>query len=653
MGKKERREKQEKHGAGKPVTGRISVSPAGFGFLTPGGGGPDYFVPPKKLGGAIHGDTVSARFLNEDRTRFPMTGKSPAVEVTEVLSRGRTKIVAELLAGGVARPLCKKLTAEIEVDRDSVSETGAKKGDWVELILSGPKKKSGVIKGGITSVIGRAGMVEADINAVMKEYELPPPYSAEENAEAETVEPQPVKREDLTGLYCVTIDPFDAKDYDDSVSVSPGKKPGELVLGVHISDVAAWISPGSKWDRAARERSFTSYLPGKTLPMLPAALTRKISLTPDKDSFAHSVLITVDAKTGRILRSERCHSVIRVRRRLNFDETRDFMTSGKRPGSWDAELAERIEELSALHKLMRKHRKAEEKFLELSVPDVRVICDSATFEIKGLRRETQGEAEELVEDFMLAGNTEVAKEMLSTHTPGIYRIHPEPLPEKTEDFADFVFKTFGMSPGNLCDRDACNDFLSGLPDDNRKNVITNAFLRALARASYSESSGLHFGLGKMCYCHFTSPIRRYPDLFVHQQLLARDTNGKLRSEKVAAKYAAACTELETRNDEAYYAVNDRLKLQWLSRGLESDPGEVFEAMIARITTAGLQVDIPNVGIYGFVPMDSLGRMYKYKREDRRVKSKTSHSTFKSGDFIYLRLDRIDFTRGTAYFSPAM
>ena len=450
----------------------------------------------------------------------------------------------------------------------------------------------------------------------------------------------------------MTVDPFDAKDYDDAISISPGPQKGQISLGVHIAEVAAWIHPGSKWDRAARERSFTAYLPGKTMPMLPRTLTGLISLTPDRKSPAHSVFFTVDSASGRILSSRRCHSWINITKRLNFDELQSFIDGGS-PEGWDKSLCEKMDSLVKLTRVMRALRRKEEHFLDIATPEIRVICDDATKTISGISRKFQRESDQLVEDCMLAANTEVAKELIEKNIPGVFRVHEEPDPLRIEEFSAFIEGTFGLSTGDLSSgRIACNHFLNSLPADHRKPVIMAAFLRALPRAHYIAEPALHYGLGKERYSHFTSPIRRYPDLLVHQQLWQADTNGKLHSKITLAKHAETCSKKEENNDDAFYAANDRLKLQYLRQITDEENPQVHEGIITKVSSGGLLVDITDLGIFGFVPVEMLsaGR-FLYSKQKGRIHAERGHQQYKCGDFIYLRLDHIDMARGSAIFRP--
>ncbi|MFZ2656259.1 MAG: ribonuclease R family protein [Victivallales bacterium] len=626
------------------VVGKLSVSAGGLGFVTPGDGTQDIFIPPRFLSDAIDGDIVKISLLREQRPNM----KGPAGRVAEIVERSRKTVVGELIAGKMVRPLSKKLQGDISITGNIKN---ARKGDWVEIELQPHDEKHTTRehRGTLKSTIGQAGTVEFDIAAVIKEYGLCPPYSAEDWDKAGQIMPIGVDREDLKDLVTMTIDPPDAKDFDDAISIRPGKNKNEMELGVHIADVAAWILHGSEWDAKAKKRSFTSYIPGHTLPMLPKDITQTMSLTPGKTSFCHSVLFTVDKNTGKILHSRRLHSRVVIAKRNTFDEVQDFI-DGK-PCSWEPRIVEHMKMLVELTRKMRHYRKETEHFLELATTEIRVLCDDVTKKIKGLRREIQTESDMLVEECMLAANVEVAKELVARNIPGIYRIHPEPSEEKLQEFSCFVAETFNMKTGDMGSRISCNHFLSKLPEDHRKQVIIDAFLRSLPRAFYHEKNQLHYGLGKGTYCHFTSPIRRYPDLLVHQQLWAVDYAGNLRSKDEVSMTALECSAKEQNNDEAYYAANDRLKLHYLKEKLKDTDIDCFEGVIRKISPAGLNIFIPDLGILSFIPSEYLGFTFK-KRKSKFVASET-HSKYKCGDFIYVMPEHIDLIKGSALFRPVV
>lgn len=628
--------------------GIFCAAAGGFGFVERPGGD-NIFIPAAKVGHAVTGDRVSVRITDPAGRK----NLGPAGEIAAVLARGRKYVTGELMPGRTIRPLDEHFNGKIHV---TGSVRGIRVGDWVRvrLLNSGPKFTES-LRGEIVERIGETGSIAADLQAVAAEFGLPDPYSEADNQAAMKLKPREIAREDLQKLFTITVDPEDAKDFDDAVSLSEGSRPGTVELGVHIADVAAWVAAGKKFDRKAAERGFSSYLPGRFLPMLPPALTSRISLRAGVVSPAHSVLFTIRENTGRILSVRRVHSLIEVDLRLNYDELQEFIEHPRRlPDGWTAAQRDRIARLVRLVRRMHARRLEQEHPLSIDTCEVRVLCDSASMTLTGLKKNCSREAEQLVEECMLAANSAVANELIERRAPGIYRIHAPPQEAKLDDFSRSLQADFRLASGDLSDRSVCERFLQNLPDDPRKPVILSNFLRSLPRAVYAAEPAFHYGLGKYRYAHFTSPIRRYTDLLVHRQLWALDTNGKLMSKDFLAEQAQRCSGLEERNDNAYFAACDRLKLHYLHQ--QDDPDReypaVYEAVIARLMPAGVLCNIDELGMFGFIPAERLLRSgVQFNHKSRRFRAGRGHVMYKCGDIVYVVLDSLDFVRGRAVFRP--
>lgn len=635
------------------VTGKITITPQGFGFVTLINAkheDKDIFIPAKHVNSAFDRDTVKVRIIEGDKYT---SEKGPVGIVCEVIERYRPGIVGELISsrsGLALRPLNRRIPDNIRVVG---SIKGAAKGDWVKANLSykndiSSKHSTTVCE--ITEVIGKSGDMNFDMLAIIQEYSIMAPYTEEEVEKANRLEPREIERKDLTSHYAITIDPQDAKDFDDSISYVKCKNSKECVIGIHIADVAAWIAPGSYFDKEARERGFTAYIPGNTLPMLPKGLTRKISLTEGKTSFAHSVILTVNKETGEIKNYKRFRSTIQIRKRLNFGQVEAYIKDKKTDADWDEKLIENLDNLVEVYRSMRNYREKNEKFLDLTTTEIRVMRDDSTGEILGIERKKQGEADQMVEEYMLAANSTVAREMTNKRIPGIYRIHPEPDEEKLEEFSNFVEDVFKIRTGDLsAGRENCKAFLAKIADKNYQEIVTSAFLRALNRALYSEKSGLHYGLGKGLYSHFTSPIRRYSDLTVHQQLWDVDTKKPFRQGEEMARISLDCTEKEKNTDEAYFAANDRLKLHYLQKLMNNQELETYEGVIRYIGATYIFADIPAIGVSACIPTKYM--QGDYKKSKSKLSATKGSGSYKPGDFIFLQLEKIDFIKGDAVFRP--
>jgi len=636
------------------ISGRISITAQGFGFVTPVEPDiektteQDIFIPAKHINSAFDGDLVQVRIIEKNANSLE---KGPVGIVHTITKRKRTGVVGELIIsknGFALRPLNRKVPDDIPVIGDIKD---AKKGDWVNADINyGTNRQSRDAVCEIINKIGKVGDIENDMQAIMQEYSLMPRYTEQEDLEASKSQPYEIKRDDLTNLFCVTIDPHDAKDFDDSVSYAETDNPNECLIGIHIADVAAWVQPGNWLDDEASQRGFTAYIPGNTLPMLPKSLTKLMSLTVDKTNNAHSVLLTVSKKTGKIINYKRKRSLIKIAHRLTFTEVEDYIKRGKIQDSWSSELIKSLDNLIRMYKLMRSNRDEEEKFLNLTTTEIRVLRDDKTGEILGIEKKKQGEADQLIEEYMLAANSAVAAELVNSQAAGIFRIHAEPDSEKLQEFSEFAKYTFNLNTGNLsAGRVACRNFLEKLQGKSYEEIVTSAFLRALTRAVYSNKPSIHFGLGKGLYSHFTSPIRRYTDLAIHQQLWNKDVGKKLKNESEMSQIADRCTEQEKTTDDAWFAANDRLKLHYLNKVMKDGKDETYEAVIRHITSTTILADIIDIGVTACIPLAYMKGHFKKTHGSLNADRGSQH--FKPGDFIYAKLDRIDFIKGDAIFRP--
>ena len=388
--------------------------------------------------------------------------------------------------------------------------------------------------------------------------------------------------------------------------------------------------------------------------MLPGSLTALISLHRGRICPAHSFLFTIRESTGKILSFRRVHSEVRINLQLSYDRLQEFIDNPKtKPANWTRNDRDSILRLVRLTRRMRRNRERSDHPLAIETSETRVLCDNVSMSVTGLKKSTAREAEQLIEECMLAANSAAACELVKHEIPGIFRVHPEPQSGKTADFSRMMQTEFRIPVGDLKKRAGCEHFLRNLPDDPRKPVILSNFLKSLPRAVYADRPALHFGLGKYCYCHFTSPIRRYPDLLVHRQFWALDTGGKPVSADFLKEEAVRCSRLEERNDNAYFAASDRLKLHYLHMQQDSDAEipAIYEAVIAKIIPSGLLCGIEDIGLFGFVPAEKLRGETRFSHKSHRFRASRGHVQYKCGDILYVVLDSLDFVRGRAIFRP--
>ncbi|MBO7742347.1 MAG: VacB/RNase II family 3'-5' exoribonuclease [Victivallales bacterium] len=650
----EKRIKKSSRFANEPVNGILSINNQGFGFVkTELSDYPSVFIPPGMLGAAITGDTVE---VSIDPQSDP--GR-PSGRVTAVLARRFREFVGCLVPKGdgwAIRPLRHEMPAYILLEPSSCRKArpAPEEGVWAlaEFPLSDRDESSFTqCRAVLKSVLGRNGDVTSDLDAVCAEYGLPEMWDEKEEKRAEALEPLKVRREDCTGLTCVTIDPVDARDYDDALSCQPGPHEGQLTVGVHIADVACYIRRNGHLDRLARKRGFTSYLPGRTIPMLPKALANvKCSLQAGVPRLAHTVFITFDEHTGEILSSRRCHTTINVTQRLCYEEVQRYFDGGELEAS--QEVRTLLDNLGSLSALLRHHRAYVERFLPMNMPEIRVLCSGAPPAILGIQAAEDNPSHQLVEEFMLAANQCVAEELLSRRIPGIFRNHQAPDSQKLGEFVETATIMMGKKVKSLSTRTGIVRFLRAAAKSPMKDVLMMSFLRQLPRADYGLESMGHFGLGKERYCHFTSPIRRYTDTLVHQQLLALDCRRELYTPEAVATIAAECTALEYNCDQAAFAAQDRMKIRLLRNQLDEKGFVVVRGEVCRTAKSGAQIYLPEYGMLAFVNDDQLPRRAWSFDARRLVWTNTLN-----GDRLFVTQDRsftvdvADPIRGELYLRP--
>ena len=504
------------------VTGKLSVHPAGYGFLiSEKPGEPDVFIAAENVGTAMHRDRVVARISLEPpagRIKGRREGR-----VIRILERAHDTIVGTLQRSRnfyYVVPDDPRFVHDIYVrpvaaaQEDRRSETAATVGDKVVVRLDDWQSRHVNPEGEIIEVLGPASAPGVDVLSIVRKYHLPTEFPSDvlEQAERipESVDAQQIAgREDLRNQFIVTIDPDDARDFDDAINVEKLAN-GGWQLGVHIADVAAYVEPGSALDREARLRGNSVYLPDRVIPMLPERLSNGVcSLKAEVDRLTHSVFIQFDkrgvAKSARFART-----VIRSAHRLTYKEAYAILTSVPRDP-----LGERLHLAWELAALLRRKR-FEHGALELDFPEVKVWVDAHGKPVR-LERVENDESHQLIEEFMLVANEAVARELKKRAIPTVYRVHENPDPEKLGEYREFAL-SFGYKVGDLTHRAELQRLLAEVSGKPEEQALKVGLLKSLKRARYDPQPLGHYGLAKTNYLHFTSPIRRYADLVVHRAL---------------------------------------------------------------------------------------------------------------------------------------
>ena len=646
------------------VTGKLSVHPAGYGFLTPEKPGEqDVFIAAENVGTAMHGDRVVAR-ISRDAPSGRIKGRREG-RVIRIIERAHDTIVGTLQRSRnfnyvvpddprfVHDIYVRPLAAAVPDRRgshdvqDRRSETATTVGDKVVVRLDAWESRHVNPEGQIVEVLGPASAPGVDMLSVVRKYHLPTEFPPEvvEQAERipETIDAQQLSgRQDLRDEFIVTIDPDDARDFDDAIHVE--KLPnGGWNLGVHIADVAAYVQPGSALDREARRRGNSVYLPDRVIPMLPERLSTGVcSLKPGVDRLTHSVFIHFD-KRGVPKSARFARSVIRSAHRLTYKQAYAILTSSPSDG-----LGERLHLAWELAALLRR-RRFEHGALDLDFPEVKVWVDKQGEPIR-LERVENDESHQLIEEFMLAANEAVARELKKRAIPTIYRVHENPDPEKLAEYREFVL-SFNYKIGDLTHRVELQRLLAEIRGKPEEQALKVALLKSLKRARYDPQPLGHYGLSKTNYLHFTSPIRRYADLVVHRSL-GRD--GTLGSADAAARrayhsdmaeIASIAQHISTTERNAADAENDASqmkKLEFFQRQLAGRNPQIFSATVVDVRNYGLMVELPDALLTGLIHVSSLSDdFYLFEPARRQLIGRRTRKRFRVGEELSVLVARVD------------
>jgi ribonuclease R len=662
------------------VTGKLSVHPAGYGFLTsekPGES--DVFIASENVGTALHGDRVVARISPEPpagRIKGRREGR-----VIRILERAYDTIV-----GTVQRsrnfyyvvPDDPRFVHDVYVRSDISSrgpagrrdETGqrpvATVGDKVVVRLDDWQSRHVNPEGEIIEVLGPASAPGVDVLSIIRKYHLPTEFPSDVLEQAERIpesvdEQQITGRQDLRSEFIVTIDPDDARDFDDAIHVE--KLPnGGWQLGVHIADVAAYVEPGSVLDREARRRGNSIYLPDRVIPMLPERLSNGVcSLKPEVDRLTHSVFIQFD-KRGAAKSARFARSVIRSAHRLTYKQAYEILKSPPRD-----RLRERLHLAWELAALLRRKR-FEHGALDLDFPEVKVWVDAHGQPIR-LERVENDESHQLIEEFMLAANEAVARELKKRAIPTIYRVHENPDPEKLAEYREFAL-SFGYKVGDLTHRAELQRLLAEIGGKPEEQPLKIGLLKSLKRARYDPQPLGHYGLAKTNYLHFTSPIRRYADLVVHRALgrdgtalpsaAPRTTERRSRSDAQyyigMAEIASIAEHISTTERNAADAEIDATqmkKLEFFQRQLAGRNPQIFSATVVDVRNYGLMVELPDALLTGLVHVSSLtDDFYMFEPARRQLIGRRSRKRFRVGDKLSVFVARVDVFKRQVDFAIA-
>lgn len=652
MGKTHKNQKQTQKATRRPTTsllqGTISVTGKGVGYVEHEAFDEDIEIPAGSLNTALDGDDVSVVLLPRVR------GERQQGQVQEVTKRARTDFVGVVEkdeGGSYIVPDSRKMYVDIAV-REKEAE-GLQSGQKVLVritVWKDPKKNP---LGTILKVLGKKGDHEVEMEAIILEkgFVLGFPHDVEEEAmalkdSANIDDGERGLRRDMRSFPTFTIDPLDAKDFDDAISMR--ERGGDFEVGVHIADVSHYVRPGMKLDREAAARGTSVYLVDRTIPMLPEVLSNELcSLNPHEDKLTFSAVFVL-SEDGTVLDRWFGKTLIRSKRRFSYEDAQRVLNDGA--GDFCKELAI----LNALAKKI-KARRHKDGAIEFEEDEVRFELDAKGAPV-GVHRKERLDTHKLVEEFMLLANREVAEciNRMEKHEkkrkPFIYRVHDVPNPEKIEGLALFL-KAIGyelaVKNGRVSSQDL-NALFRQLEGEAAEGLVKTAAIRAMAKAIYTTANIGHFGLAFEYYTHFTSPIRRYPDIMVHR-LLEYYLAGNKPPESELERYHALATTSSRREIEATEAERASIKYKQVEY-MQKHVGETFDAIISGVTQWGVYVEERDTKAEGMIRTRDLSDDFyeldekKYALIGTRTKKKLS-----LGDSVRVKLTRADLDARTLDF----
>ncbi len=679
------------------VTGRVRFRQSGAAILHPDAA-PDEKPPaPLQIRAedtwvALHGDHVVCRIIPKRkiqryrRRKGPLGDEAESARVIRILERKRITLAGTLKRSKMFHfviPDDPRIIQDILVPDPAQSSLSPKPkiDDKVVVKLFDWEQRHLNPEGEIIEILGKTHTPGAEYQAILRQYDLNPEFPAKVVNEVEKLPARVPKsdlkdRVDLRRILVFTIDPQDAKDFDDALSIEPLEN-GASRVGVHIADVGAYVRPGTALDEEARERGNSTYLVGTVIPMLPHALSNGLcSLVEGEDRLTKSVFIHF-TKNGKIEKTEFADSVIRSSKRLTYEQAFSLLKENElkairalpappkhQTGSTGRPLHSLSnEELANLQKAVRtlwdigsrlRKRRMRSGSLDLDMPETKIYVDEEGYADRIVLVE-HDESHQLVEEFMLAANEAVAKALNQRRIPAIHRVHDKPEPEKLEELSSYM-KTVGIDAGDLTTKKNILSLLAKIRKHPQAHMLRIQLLRSLKQACYRASPDGHYGLGKQHYTHFTSPIRRYSDLVVHRIFAANLSGGNAaKSSKgdgpgkggrhTYAKLAPLAQHLsitEQNSTEAERESNKVKLLEFFEREAAKDKKSVFEAVILEIKNHGMFVELTESLAYGLVHASTLtDDLYQVTDDNAAFRGRRTRKTYQAGETVQVVVQRVD------------
>jgi ribonuclease R len=632
-------------GEGGLITGQFRRAAKGYGFVRPlgtpasEGRERDIFIPLRKTGDAATGDIVKVRLKRRRRGEERLGGV-----IVEVIERETNQFVGVYTERGGQSLV--HIDGAVFAEAVPVADPGAKnalEGDKVviELIRFPTHFHAG--EGVIVEVLGARGAPGVDTRSILREFNLPDHFPREvmdtARAQAEQFDESVGDRLDLTHEAIITIDPKDARDFDDAISLEQLDN-GHWRLGVHIADVAHFVPPGSPLDTEARDRATSVYLPDRVIPMIPELISNGLaSLQPDKVRYAKSAFIEFTEDGARVA-TEFHHSAIKSKRRFSYEEVDEFLADPRR---WKSKLTSGVFALlGRMYELamILRRRRLQGGAIELTLPEIKIDLDKKG-RVAGAHVVEHTESHQIIEEFMLAANEAVAEYLNDRDVNFLRRVHELPDPRKLQALTEFV-RELGIECDSLESRFEIKRVVEEVKGDPREHAVHYAVLRSMQKAVYSPQEEGHYALNSKHYCHFTSPIRRYPDLVVHRTL-----GSLLQGKKPADDYdhlALLGEHCSNREQRAEAAERELIRVKLLTF-LGKHLGQQMEAVITGVEEFGLFAEGIELPAEGLIRVDTLADdYYRYDRQAHTLTGSRQGNSHRLGDIVLVEIAHVDVDR---------
>lgn len=624
------------------IIGSFIAHEKGFGFVKPEGETTekDIFIAPKNINGALNEDVVEVEIIRESDKNKSKEGK-----IIRIVRRGKDTLVGTFKSSksfAFVVPDDKRFGTDIYIPKKKFGR--ARDNHKVVVRITKYPEKGKKAEGEVVEVIGNINQAGVDMLSIIKEFKLPARFPEDVVQEAkkygEKIDPADMKnRKDLRGMTIFTIDGEDAKDLDDAVCVSKTED-GNYILDVHIADVSHYVKDRSKLDREARIRGTSVYMLGRVIPMLPRELSNGLcSLNAGQDRYALSVSMEIDSE-GKVIGSDVYKSIVNVAERMTYTDVQKIIDGS------DKDVLKKYEKYIPNFKLMEelalilKKKRLANGYLNLDVPESKIVLDNVTGKCLDVRKYETSFANEIIEQFMLTANETIAERFYWLEVPFIYRVHEAPDIDKVKELNKFLIN-LGYKihiSQDVVHPSAFSKVLEEVKGKPEEKVVSNLILRTLKVAKYDSENLGHFGISGKYYCHFTSPIRRYPDLFIHRVISEYFTSSdrqKQRFAEKAPKYAKNSSEREKVAQKAEREAEEMKKAEFMEERI----GQEYDGIISSVTNFGIFVQLENT-IEGLVRFEDLGDEYFiYNEGNRTLTGEQTNTVYRIGDKLKIKVIR--------------